>query len=170
MPVTNRAYNLNTGNKWVAVIPFKLIDPDLSVDNVAFNLVNFTTPALEIGTAEFPIQGRDIPLPTGVQNEDKSLIFNYMMSSDWHQYKILYKWFNQISDENNAPQDTYDQLVLPISIFFLSEFKTPLFSMNFEGCWISNLQDIDLNYQQGEENIQHSFTIRYATYSFDNLL
>lgn len=170
MPLSNRAYNLATQNKWLLVLPYKQIDTSFTVDNVAFNLTNFSLPSLEIGQVNFPIHGRDIPLPTGVQNESKAITFNYMLSSDWHQYRILYKWFNKISDDNNAFQDSYQNLTMDITVYLLSEFKNPMFSIVFTGCWISSLQDIDLNYQSGEEVIQHSFTINYATYKFVDLI
>jgi hypothetical protein len=170
MPLHRAAYNLNTGNKWMLVLPYKEIDPELGVDNVAMNLTNFTTPDMEIGMVDFAIRGRSIPMPTSVQNEDKTITFNYMLSSDWHQYTFLYKWFNQLSDSNNAPSDTYGNLVVDISVIMISEYKQPMFTITFKGCWINTLQSIDFNYQSGEDNIQHAFTIKYATYEIIDLI
>jgi hypothetical protein len=170
MPLISNAYNLNTGNKWMLILPYKKIDSEITTDNIAMNLTNFTLPDLEIGSVDFDIRGRAIPIPTHVQNEDKTLTFNYMLSSDWHQYKFLWKWFNQISDENNGASDSYGNLVVDISILLISEYKKALFTMNFRGCWINSLQSLDLNYQSGEENIQHSFTVKYATFDFEGLI
>ena len=93
-----------------------------------------------------------------------------MLSSDWAQYKVLYKWFNMSANFENEFNESYRDVLLDISVFVLSEFKKPLFSIIFRGCWISTLGEIDFNYQQGEENIQTYFTINYASYEFDGLI
>jgi hypothetical protein len=170
MPIPTEAYNLSTGDKWLLVIPFKQIDENFSVDNIALNLTNFSLPELTIGETEMSIMGKSFNLPTGVRNEDKNISFSYMLSSNWSQYQLLYKWFSMISNEDSKFDSSFPNTLLDITVFVLTEFKEPIFSIVFRGCWINRLGSIDFNYQSGEENIQHEFGINYATYEFQDLL
>ncbi len=171
MPVSDRAYNLSAQNKWVLVLPYKKIDDTLTADSVVFNLCNFTIPALEIGSTDFNIYGRSIPWPTGAQNEDKNLRFDYMLSSDWHQYKILYKWFSKVSyTQTNAPTTAYKDYVLDLSVMLLSEYKNPIFSINYKGCWISAFDELQMDYQSNQDNVKHGFNIKYSLYEFEDFI
>jgi hypothetical protein len=173
-----QGYNLLTGNKWILSIPFQQINPDLKYEDVCLNLTNFSLPDFTVSQSEFGIRGVSIPIPSKVRNESKSITFNYMLSHDWSQYKLLYKWFSLIVDESGRGTDSSDDpsgggippYLTDITVIMLSEYKNLTWSMVFRGAWISSLGSIDLNYQQGEENIQHSFTINYAYYEINDLL
>lgn len=165
------AYNLATRNKWLLVIPFKQIDSDLTSDNIAFNLSKLQLPELSLTNTSFSFQGAQFPLPTFVRNENKQLVFNYMLSSDWHQYRILYKWFSMIAqEEGGASTNTMSDLLLDINVFLLSEFKNVIFNIKFVGCHLTNVASLDLNYQTDGENIEHSFTLAYGYYKIENLI
>jgi hypothetical protein len=171
MPLPESAYNLLTGNKWLLIIPYQQLLPDSDISELSLNLTNFSLPELTIESTEFNAQGRAIPIPTGIRNESKSIIFNYMLSNDWHQYKLLLKWFNLVSNkETNALGAKLPNMSLTISVYMLSEYKNSRFRIDFKGAWLAGLDAIDLNYQQGEEEIQHGFTINYAFYDFVDLL
>lgn len=180
MSLPNTAYNLATGNKWILSIPFNLLNLDnldeeteapTFQESVAFNLYNFSIPQLSIGENTFDIGGAQFPIPTNVRNEDKSILFNYMLSSDWHQYKTLYKWFSLIADEDGGSgTDTPTNYQLDVTVTMISEFKNERFDFVFHGAWLQSLGDIDLNYQNAEANISHSFTLRYGYYTIENLI
>ena len=94
-----------------------------------------------------------------------------MLSNNWHQYKLLLAWFNKVSNQNTGALGAkLPDMSLTISVYMLSEFKNTRFRIDFTGAWISGLDAIDLNYQAGEEEIQHGFTINYAFYEFIDLL
>lgn len=165
------AYNLATKNKWLLVMPFKKIDSSLTSENVCFNLSKLQLPELSLGTTSFNFQGVQFPLPTFVRNESKQLVFNYMLSSDWHQYKLLYKWWSMISQEQGGSSTNItSDLLLDIHVFFLSEFKNILFNIKYVGCQLTNIGSLDLNYQTDGENIEHNFTLNYGYYEVQNLL
>ncbi len=170
MPLSNNAYNLATGNKWILTIPFKSIDQKFSANNVALNLTNFSIPELTIESADISQYGRTFNVPTGTRNEDKTISFNYMLSSNWHQYDILYKWFNLVSNQDTSGYEvTPSEFLLDLSVYVLSEYKNPIFRIDYIGAWISALDAVDFNYQSAEENIVHGFRINYAFYKFEGL-
>ena len=175
MALPNTAYNLATGNKWILSIPFNQLDVEDGDDpsflqTIAFNLYNFSIPALTIGEASFGLFGITIPIPTNTRNEDKSILFNYMLSSDWHQYKTLYKWFSLIANEDGgAGTDVPSRYLLDVTVTMISEYKNDRFDIVFHGAWLQLLDTIDLNYQNAQENISHAFNLRYAFYTIENL-
>jgi len=171
MGIDISAYNLSTGNKWVLIIPFKSIDPTLSSDNFSLNLTNFSINDLSIGSTDFGIRGVRIPIPTISRNESKSITFNYMLSSNWRQYRLLYTWFNKIAKEGGgADLNFMSKYMLDCTVYVLSEFKKKLFSITYFGSWISNLAKIDFNYQSDGQQINHNFTLNYAYYEIDDLI
>jgi hypothetical protein len=171
MPLPATSYNLATGNKWLLVLPFTKIDSSLNSKDIAFNLCNFQIPEFILGTAGYSFGGVEFPLPTFVRRENKQITFNYMLSTDWHQYKTLYRWFSMIAkEEGGASSNNLQDLLLDINVLMLSEFKNTIFNIKFFGCHITGLGALELNYQNDGENIQHSFTIAYAYYEIQNLL
>ena len=170
MPLISSAYNLSIGNKWILVIPFKQIDPSASVDNLTFNLTGINLPEREILAANMPYKGRQFPLPTGVKEDDKIVTVKYMLSSDWHQYRFLNKWYDSLSNDQNAYEgDKLNDVLINTSIYILSEYKQPMFSIDFEGCWLSNIGGLTLNYQTGQRELEHTFRFRYGLMSFNGL-
>ena len=165
MPLIPQAYNLSAGNRWILSIPIKMIDPNLSVDNFIFNLTSVEIPDREIISSNFPIRGRPVPVPTGVRADLQSVTCRYMLSSDWHQYKLLNDWYEINANENGGTNaETID-----IALYLLSEFKQPLFYINFQGSWLETLGGFSMNYQDGFNQLEGSFTFKYAYMNFDNL-
>ena len=131
MALPNTAYNLATGNKWILSIPFNQLDIESGEDatfleTIAFNLYNFSIPALTIGEANFSLFGVGIPIPTHTRNEDKSILFNYMLSSNWNQYKTLYKWFSLIANEDGgAGTDVPSNYLLDVTVTMIGATCAP---------------------------------------------
>jgi len=170
MSKSTRSYNLATRNKWLLMLPWNKIDPTLSENQMCLNLTNFTTPDLSIVQNTISYQGHAVPVPGKVRDEDRTITFNYMLSSDWFQYALLYKWFQIISQEDGSSGTNDDgDYRLDLTVLHISEFKQPLFAMKFIGAYISRIGSIDLDYQTAGDNIQHNFEIKYAYYTFENL-
>ncbi len=165
MPLIPQAYNLSAGNRWILSIPIKAIDPELSVDNFIFNLTSVDIPDREIVSADFPIRGRPIPVPTGVRADAQIVTARYMLSSDWHQYSLLNKWYEMYANDNHGVEGQ----TLDIALYLLTEFKQPIFYINFKNCWLHNLGGFTMNYQDGFNQLEGSFSFKYALMDLDNL-
>jgi len=168
------ALNLATNVRWLAVVPFYQIDPELSTGDVEFNLFTFNLPDMSIGSTEVAYAGYSIETPTNVKAGDKTVTFEYLMSSDWHQYKLLWNWANKIVKQEGAGRPVTNKengtFMVPIRFIALSEFKNPLFSIVYHDCWIKDFGAISLDYQDSEASvITHSFTCAYSHFEFENI-
>tara|TARA_R110002020_G_scaffold90534_18_gene220489 strand:+ start:1130 stop:1666 length:537 start_codon:yes stop_codon:yes gene_type:complete len=164
-------YNLATGTKWYMIFPFQKIDSTITSENIALNLFNFSLPEVSMGETEFGIRGVQIPVPNGVRDESKLITFNYILSANWYQYKLLYKWFSQIANEcggQTAPEMM--DYMLDVTVMIISEYKNPLFEIVFHNAWIKNMAAVDFNYQDDDEVIHHSFDINFSHYTIKNLI
>ena len=158
--------NFSTTNRWIACIPFKKINPNLTTDTIAFNLTNYSLPEMVLGTTLTQYHGYEIEIPTHIRAQTKELTFEYMLSEDFHQWKVLYTWVNKIADEIGSGANTnYENFVLPIRVIILTAFKTPIFEILYNNAWIKGFGSIEFDYQDPDaSNIKHSFTIAYSNY------
>lgn len=164
-------YNLATGTKWYMIFPFQKIDPDIGSANVALNLFNFSLPEFSIGETEISLRGVSIPIPNGVRSESKQITFNYLLSSNWYQYQLLYKWFSIIANEcGGQSAGNMGDYMLDLTVMIISEYKNPLFEIVFHNSWIANLASVDFNYQDDDEVIHHSFDVNFSHYTIKNLI
>lgn len=176
MPVTtlapiNTNLNLATTTKWIAIIPLSMIDKRLAqetYENIVLNLTSFSLPEYEIGSTEITKYGYAVEIPTYVRTQSKELTFEYLLSSDWHQWKILYQWLENTVQEIGAGrgEGTYR---IPVTVMLLSEFKKPIFEMKFEGCWIKRFGAVAMDYQDTDGSVvKHEFTLSYINSIFND--
>jgi hypothetical protein len=162
--------NLAVTNKWVCDIPLSTVIPD--IEDVSLNLVTFSIPAIEMSKAEFSYMGNAVEIPTGVVNpSDKTITFNYLIGSDWSQYRNLYKWVSALGTVNTpmteaSPTDVsnYKKYSLPIRVYILDEFKKTVLSFKYSNSWINMFSEVSMDYSDDPTTINHSFTISYSDF------
>lgn len=165
---TPPSFNLATGTKWYALIPINQINKKYK-STIPLNLYDLTFPEVSHGSNQFMFAGVPINLPNFVRSDIKEITISYLLSADWIQYRVLYDWFSQISNDSNlGGNPNYPSM--DITIYVLSEYKKPMFKMIFKNCWVKALGQLDLNYQYDDYPIQHNFTISYTTYEFIDLI
>lgn len=162
------AYNLSTGTKWVLSMPIKSIDPSASVDNLSLNLTEIVMPELEILPASMKYRNRQFNIPTGVREENKLIRVSYLLSTNWHQYRFLYKWYEMCSNEYAGTGEVLDDLMMDMTITIITEYKNKIFDIVLQGCWLNKLGQLPLNYQTGINEIYHSFSFYYQILEFRN--
>jgi hypothetical protein len=136
-------YNLATGTKWYMIFPFQKIDPEFTAETVALNLFNFSLPDFSIGETDFTIRGVSIPVPTNNRDEGKTVTFNYILSSNWYQYKLLYKWFSLIANEcGGQTSPNLGDFMLDLTVIIISEYKNPIFEIVFHNAWLKSLASV----------------------------
>lgn len=161
------SYQEYTSGKWIANIPFKQIYSDLSTPYVAFNLQKLTLPDFAMKTAEFSIKGDNFPVPTHTRPMSKTANFTFLLSSNWHQYSVLYRWFNNIASIESTPTTEKSGWFLDIDIVILSEFKKPMFSIILEKSFITKLGKVSLDYVEGSSIVPINFEIAFQFMKFD---
>lgn len=166
------SYNLATGTKWYMYFPLHTILEDVRSEDAALNLYNFTLPEISSVELTFPINGIEYPIPGHTRSEDKTITFNYLLSSNWYQYFLLYEWFNLIAQECGGvgtPVSSPNEYLLDVTVMVISEYKNPLFQITYHNAWIKSLASVDFNYQDEDEVISHSFDIAYSHFTFERI-
>ncbi len=163
--------NLATTIRWIALIPWQYISPDYKSLNVAFNLTSFSLPEVILGSNEISNFGYPIEFPNYTITTNKILTFEYMLSTDFHQYAMLWNWANKIvvQDGSGAPTkiDENSSFRLPIRFIALTEYKKPIFEILYKDCWVKEIGNISWDYQDDTASpIKHSFTCAYANFKF----
>lgn len=176
--LTATAYNYMTTNRWIALLPFQTIDPNYTVKNTAFNLTSFEMPEILLGSTDVPALGYTFPFPNYTIQTNKEMTFYYMLSSDCHQYTLLWQWATKIVVEDGAGAPgtftrkcdgtgAFNQFMLPITVLMLSEFKHPALQIIYHNCWIKSVGPISFDYQDPDATaIKHSFTVTYSHFNF----
>lgn len=170
--------NLAYTNKWVADLPLSTIITD--VEDTSLNLVAYSIPATQISSSQISYQGNNIEIPTGIINpDDKEITFNYLLSSDWSQYKNLHRWVSLIANINKSidveartqmeSSSSYFNYTLPIRVYILDEYKNRVISIKYENCWISNFSEISMDYSDDPSTINHSFTVKYSNFFIEDI-
>lgn len=171
---TSQYFNLATNTKWIADIPFQKFRPDLKSYNITFNLTKMTLPEISQGMAEFKVGGETMPIGLGNRTDSKTITFNYVLSSDWHQFHLLYDWFNIMSNEHCIGTGTYTTMsdyMTDITVTLISEFKNPIMTITYHDSWLQSIAEVDADYQNVEDSvINHSFTIKYSRFTIVNHL
>lgn len=160
-----RSLNYSTDNKWLAMIPFYTIKKELPFKDTLLNLYDCAIPNIEL--AKIPVSFHGIPhhIPGNVKLYPLEMAFNYIMSWDWHQYKLLNEWYNLIVDKDGVGNTTdYKDFVIPIRVIILSEFKKPVMEFMFENCWISDIGGPSLSYQNGARVLVSNFKVQFSNF------
>jgi hypothetical protein len=165
----NDSLNLATNTRWMAVIPFYQIDDSFKTGDVAFNLATFSLPEMSIGSTTVGYHGYEVEIPNFVRSGDKTVTFDYLMSSDWHQYLLLWQWANKIAKAPGSGTEegvkNLGDISVPIRFYALSEFRKPIFEIVYNNCWIKDFGGISVDYQDSESSvILHSFTCAYTDF------
>lgn len=163
--------NLATATRWMALIPWQYINANYTTKNIGFNLTSFSLPEVTLGSVDVTNFGYPIEFPNYTITTNKILTFEYMLSTDFHQYEMLWNWANKIvvTDGSGAPGDFggNNSFLMPIRFLALTEFKKPVFEIRYKDCWVKEIGPITFDYQDGEAiNIKHSFTCAYSNFEF----
>ena len=169
-----------TGNKWIADIPLSTVSSELT--DTSLNLVSFSIPEIELTASDFSYMGDTVQIPTGVVNpSNKEITFNYLISGDFSQYLNLWKWVSlmatinppvDVTEQNAGVTDgmtKYARYSIPIRVYLMDEFKKQKLSIKYENAWISNFSSLELDYNQDQIAINHSFTLKYSRFFLEEV-
>lgn len=169
-----------TGNKWIADLPLSTVSSALT--DSSLNLVSFSIPDVELTSSDFAYMGDTVQIPTGIVNPtDKEITFNYLISGDFTQYVNLWKWVSLMSTINPpidvtenqsgivAGMSSYARYSIPIRVYLMNEFKKQVLSIKYENSWISKFSSLELDYNQDQIAINHSFTLKYSRFFIEEV-
>jgi hypothetical protein len=156
-------YNLAETNKWIFSIPFKKIDDSLQTGDVFFNIAEMVTPDLILSETTISYAGYQVPVSTRTRQESKQITIGYLMSSDYHQFNYLYKWYNYVVDVNGQGSTDFNKpstYQMDCDLIMLSEFKTPVLKIKYFGCQLKSIGGLRFDYKN-PSIVTGSFTLSY---------
>lgn len=172
----NMANNIN----WIIDIPLKSIDSSVDVYNFALNISSFTLNRLSLGMSTQNYNGVSINMPNGTEDSDKQFTIEYKLSSNYAQYMLLMKWWQKnlkvirrvqgLSDTEIATIETDTNFYTTANLYLLDEMKTPMMKVSYGNCWLKELGELQLNYEEGDSVLKHSFTCYFNDYTITDLM
>ena len=167
----NMAYN----TQWIVDIPLKQIDSSVDLKNFTMNIVSFTLNRLGLGMTTQVYNGVELQMPNGSEESDKQFTIEYKLSSNYTQYLLLMKWWqknlkviNRIQGKTKAESAKIEQenyFYTDVSLYLLDENKDPVMLITYKDCWLKELGELQLNYEEGENILRHSFTCYFNDYT-----
>ena len=171
----NMAYN----TQWIVDIPLKQIDSSVDLKNFTMNIVSFTLNRLGLGMTTQVYNGVEIQMPNGSEDSDKQFTIEYKLSSNYTQYLLLMKWWqknlkviNRIQGKTKAETEKIEQenyFYTDVNLYLLDENKDPVMLVTYKDCWLKELGELQLNYEEGENILRHSFTCYFNNYTITSL-
>lgn len=155
-------------NKWIGYVPLESV-LGKNYKNLELRLTRFTMPPITIGTSSVSFKSYTLEVPTHILNaETKELSFEYIVDEDFENYAALYNWasgignFVNIGDENNAQntQGVITNSLIPVRVWLLDSYKKVRREFLFEGAFIKQFNDLQLDYSNANE-VHHSFVLAY---------
>ena len=163
--------NFATNTKFLAVVPLQLLFTDLHGDLV-LNLTAFTFPTMEVGSTTVSYLSKMTAVPTKVLTpESHEIQFRFILSANYHQYILLMRWMQRATVEmqhntNFVNAGDVTKYRIPISVYFLSEFKTPIVKFQADDAWISKIDELVMDYASpSDEPIHCGFAVKYSSFS-----
>lgn len=165
--------NYANANKWFAYLP---IEDCLGKNykNLDLHITKFSLPQMQMTTTTVSFRGYSKKIPTKVMNaEDKELTLDYIVDSNWQNYKSLYLWMSGIEGTLNPSVNENTDKIVPsnyinLRIYLMDPYKNKIVQFVFENCFILVFNDITLETNNPEE-VHHSFTISYDNYYIENI-
>ena len=111
--IFNMDVNYANQNKWFCYCPLEDV-LGKKYKNLNLHVTRFNLPQLMTGTMTTSFRGYSKEMPTKVLNPDtKEVTIDYIVDSDWHNYRALYAFMSNINGTIN-PVSTDDKTgILP---------------------------------------------------------
>lgn len=159
--------NFAIANKWICYCPISNVLGN-AYSNLELNLKRFTIPQLIVGATSVQFKGYTYEIPTKVIDADtKEITLEYLIDSNWANYKALYTFasqtgtFNPVSDETASGVSTSN--FIDIRIWLVDPYKKRIIDFIFHNCWIKVFGDLALDYSSADE-INHTVTFAYSNF------
>ena len=166
--INETSYNLSTKDRFVIDIPLDTIMD--SIPATQMNVYGFEIPEIVVGETTTKYMGYEVPIPTGVRADDKTVEIQFNLSANLSQYAVLYAWLVQMT--NNLEDDTTNDIStmygLDINLSILDEGLKEVNLFTFKDCWIHRLGKLILDQSsQDGDVIKCSATLKYREFTFD---
>jgi len=161
---------------WVLEIPIKSVGLGAELKErgydhrvFAMNISSFTLGRMTLSENTVSRNAFQLSYPSGSEETEKEFTVNYKLSSEFQQYYFLTRWWQknlavaQHIEEDDAGNDT-DFFLTDIKLWVLNDNKDPVMKIIYNDCWLKELGELQLNYSDGNNVLEHSFTCKYNNF------
>ena len=171
--IFNMDVNYANENKWYAYWPLEDV-LGKKYKNLNMHITKFNIPQLQQSSMEIPFRGYTKEMPTKVlMAGSKELNIEYIVDSDWENYRSLYALISNINGTiNPVSEDEKKGIVpaeyLPLRIYLLGPYKKKIIQFLFENTWIKLFNDLSLDVNSPNE-VHHSVTCVFDRYLIEDV-
>ena len=171
--IFNMDVNYANENKWFCMLPIEDV-LGKKYKNLNLHLTKFSIPQLMQSSYSVSVRGYEKEMPGKVlMSGTKELNLEYIVDSDWNNYRSLYALISNINGTIN-PISTDEKTgitpaeYLKMRIYLLGPYKKKIIQFVFEDVWIKIFNEISLDVNSPNE-VKHSFTCVFDQYHIEDV-
>ena len=162
--------SLNTQINKASSFSFELTFPLIPVQknltkNKEFIINVFETviPGVTLDASQEHWQGGLVNMATGALTFEPWNI-SFMIDSEFKNWKIMYKWFMSINNNLDQFIDDHSNYAVDATLRITNNFQEKVFSLFFIDVWPTSIGEVNLNYRDGEPNLETQISLAYDRY------
>ena len=140
----------------------------------ALNIIDFTINRMSLTANTVEKSDYTLIYPSGSETTDKIVNVSYKLSEEFQQYAVLLNMWQKnlnvadhVVGEDDADDDDYE--LYTIKLWVLNSYKTPCMKITYEDCWINELGELQMSYQDSSPTLTHSFSFYYNDFEIEYL-
>lgn len=159
------------------VISNALVNPNA----LQFSLYGAPVPVTSIPHVDLPYAGQVAKVSSMARPTWQALTVDFNVDNKFVNWWVLWKWLDIINNSKEGvymkvdglrerfnPKDpivgTLEDYAADMTVYGRDEFNKPIIEFNYRGCFATELQGIQYNYQTPEE-VKSQFTFQYSQFS-----
>ena len=171
--IFNMDVNYANENKWFGYYPIEDV-LGKKYKNLNLHLTKFSIPQLAQQSNTVHYRGYEKEIPGKVlMPGTKELNLEYIIDSDWNNYRSLYALVSNINGTlNPVSSDEKTGITpaeyLPLRIYLLGPYKKKIIQFVFKDTWIKLFNEISLDANSPNE-VHHSVTLVFSEYFIEDV-
>jgi hypothetical protein len=168
-PTQQSVLNRSGKDKFILVLNLPRIlkkDKSVKIDELQISIFGTIVPSIQVPAVEVRFGGQSVNVSSHSRPNYPPLTVNFIVDNNFKNYWILWKWLNVLNTARNSlydgtknkeitiDQKTEDGVLLEyqanFSIYGLNEYNEKIVQFNYYNAFITNLGNIDYNYQTPE--------------------
>lgn len=164
------------------IISDKAISSQLVNQNaLQFSLYGAPVPVTSIPHVDLPFAGQVVKISSMARPTWQALTVDFNVDSKFVNYWVLWKWMDIINNSKESIYELSDQSVehfnpkkaivgtledyaADMTVYGRDEFNVPVIQFDYKGCFATELQGIQYNYQTPDE-VKSQLTFQYAQFT-----
>lgn len=152
---------------------FSLIFPKIPTESTisannpfVLNIFGVIIPAVSIAEEELSWQSNKTKhslIPTVYD----PLLINYMVDSNFENWKLLYNWMNYINNNFDKIAEYHNNYSIDATLVIKDNFMSNIMELIFKSIWPSTLGEIQFSYREGDIQIESTINFTYDYFTIN---